>query len=261
MFHFNDDWSYRMPVHFFGAPGAGVSCLKYDDVTMLSIEYLTDEEQLAQYVPDAFEIREPLVSIGYQKCNGVQWMGGGEYSLIGVNVPARHIASGIDGVYVLVIWEDKTAPILGGREETGMPKVFADIPEYHRYEDHVTLHASHEGRAFLEMQATLERPLSPEELQARTESGRIEQLGWRYIPNVGRPGAALSHATLYPVDVEYVSGSVGTGTVTWTRVDPWFHPMQHTTINALAELPILEYRPCLFAKTVPQLRGDQAREL
>ncbi len=261
MFAFKDDMSYRMPAHFGGVPGSGLSGQIYDDVTAINIGFLTDEGRLSRYVPEAFEILEPAVTVGYQKCCGVRWMGGGCYSLIAVMTPAKHIASGTEGQFVLVIWENKTAPILGGREETGMPKIFADIPDHHRLEGHITANASHEGRVFLELEMDLEEELTEQELAAMNSSGRINQLGWRYIPNIGRPGAALSHATLYPVEAIYKSGSRGRGKVTWTRADPLFNPAQAAIINALADLPVLEYRQCLFAQMATNLRGDLAREL
>ena len=71
----------------------------------------------------------------YEKCNGVQWMGGSQYSLIAVSVQVQYTAGSepIDGVYHLVLWENKAEPILGGRQEAGMPKVLADIQEYGGY--------------------------------------------------------------------------------------------------------------------------------
>ncbi len=261
MFVFDENLSYRMPAHFGGTPSAGQVNLRYDDVTAISISYLTDEEMLSQYVPDAFEIMEPVIDIGYQKCCGIQWMYGGHYSLIAVMTPARHIASGTEGAYVLVIWENKTAPILGGREETGMPKIFADIPDYHIYNGHITANASHEGRVFLELEMDLGEAFSEEELSAMTSAGRVNQLGWRYIPNLNRPGAALSHPTLYPVDTTFFSGNRGTGAATWTKANPMFNPQQAGIINSLADLPALEYRDCHFARMATNLRQDLAREL
>lgn len=261
MFAFDDNLSYRMPVHFSGVPGGGLQNLRYDDVSGINISYLTDKDMLLRYVPDAFEVTEPVINLGYQKCCGVQWMGGGYYSLIALMTPARHAASGTEGAYVLVIWENKTAPILGGREETGMPKIFADIPDHHVLDGHITANASHEGRVFLELALDLEEELTDQELSAMTSGSRVNQLGWRYIPNIGRPGAALSHATLYPADTTYISGSRGRGRVTWTKADPLFNPVQAGIINALADLPVLEYRECIFAKMVTNLRGDLAQEL
>ena len=261
MFHFDDDRTYRMPAHFGGVKGGDLHDLQYDDVTSMAISYLTDEQKLAQYVPDAFELLEPSVNIEYQKCCGVQWMGGGEYTLLAVMTPVRHLSSGIVGAFALVVWENKTAPILGGREETGIPKIFADIPDYHLLDGHASAHASHEGRVFLELDLQLDHELTAEEIAARNGDPRIDQMGWRHIPNIGKPGAAVSHATLYPVEVTYLSGAGGAGTAAWTTMDYLRNPMQCHIIAALADLPIVEYRPGVFAKLVTHLRGDLAREL
>lgn len=260
MFTFDEKCTYRMPVHFGGELGSGLHNLQYDDVATISLSYRTDKDKLAQYIPDAFELVEPIVQIGYQKCCGVQWMGGGHYTLISVMAPARHISTDTRGDYVLVIWENKTAPILGGREETGMPKIFADIPDYHQLGNQLTANASHEGRVFLELALNVESALTDKELSAMSNN-RINQLGWRYIPNIGRPGAALSHAVIYPVDANYLAGNAGTGKVCWSKVNPLFNPAQARIINALADLPILGYEACMFAKSVNNLRGDLAHEL
>ena len=117
MFRFDEEYSYRMPPHFGGVKGSGLENLRYDDVTCVSLSYLTDIDAVSKYIPDVFEIMDPVLNLSYQKCCGVRWMGGGEYSLIAVMTPARHLPTGTEGAYILVIWENKTAPILGGREE------------------------------------------------------------------------------------------------------------------------------------------------
>ena len=103
MFRFDEGWTYRMPAHFLGGPGDGMADTLYDDVTSVAIAYTTDEEQLSQYVPDAFEILEPVISVNYQRCPHVQWMGGAGYNLIAVATPARHLSSGVAGAFILVI--------------------------------------------------------------------------------------------------------------------------------------------------------------
>ncbi len=261
MFTFDEKLSYRMPAHFGGTEGSGCTSLPYDDVSTILIGYRTDEAKLSQYVPDAFEIIEPVVQINYSKCLGIRWMGGGHYSMISVMTPARHIRSGIEGVYMLVIWENKTAPILGGREETGMPKIYADIPDYHQLGGRFTANAGHEGRIFLELELDTAKELTAGELAKLNENSRMNQLGWRYIPNVGRPGAALSHAVLYPADMSYRSGGTGIGKVIWTKTNPLYNPLQYHIIDALAALPVLEYQPGVFAKAALNLRGDMIREL
>lgn len=261
MFTFDEKCSYRMPVQFCKSAGSGCASLPYDDVSLAMLGYRTDKVQLSQYVPIDFEILEPIVNISYMKCLGIQWMGGGHYSMISVMTPARHIPSGIEGVYMLVIWENKTAPILGGREETGMPKIFADIPDYHQLGSHVTVNASHEGRVFFELELDTQKTLTAEALAAMNKNARMNQFGWRYIPNVGAPGAALSHAVLYPADLTYLSGCSGVGKVMWTKAKPLFNPLQYGIIDALSELPVLEYREAIFAKSSLNLRGDMIRQL
>ena len=54
---------------------------------------------------------------------------------------------------------------------------------------------------------------------------------------------------------------MGTGKVSWTKANLLFNPLQAGIIDALAELPVLEYEECVYAKTVMNLRGDLAREL
>jgi acetoacetate decarboxylase len=78
---------------------------------------------------------------------------------------------------------------------------------------------------------------------------------------MGSPGAALSHATLYPVDATYTSGSSGSGKVVWTKAEPLYNPLQSPAVNALADLPILEYKDCMFTKGASNLREDLARDL
>ncbi|MDO9549885.1 MAG: acetoacetate decarboxylase family protein [Methanoregula sp.] len=239
--------------------------LPYDDCTTLAISYLTDREKLLPFVPEEFAITQPLIMITYEKCNAVQWMGGSTYSLITVSVPVRYLGSEepIDGVYHLVIWEDKAFPIYGGREEAGMPKIFADIPEYRWRENNFSANVSHEGRTFLEMDLVYERACSPGEIAEINENnGRVVQFGWRYIPKVGPfTGAALSEATYYPVDNEYVSGSVCSGEIKWTVPKLEQHPMQYGIIAALSSLPVLKYNPGSFKKGKSWMRMDLAHSL
>ena len=261
----DDGLTRRMPAHFRKWPPSGLGVCPYDDCTTLEIGYLTDEQELRRYIPEEFAIARPLVMIMYQKCSGVRWMGGSQYSLITVSVPVRYVAGTepIDGVYHLVLWEDKCEPILGGREEAGMPKIFCDLPEYRRIENSLAVNASHEGRTFFAMELAIGREYTADELAAiNADNGRRVQFGWRYIPKVGPfPGAALSEATYYPVDNAYTSASACSGSIQWTVPQPHQHPTQHSIIAALAALPVREYLPGSFRKGTSMMRMDLARSL
>lgn len=263
MFKFSQDLIYSMPAHFGGAKGPRTRW-NYSDVTSILVSYETDLETLAHYVPEGFEITRPVVSVQYAMNKGVEWMAGGSYNLIAVNVPVSyaHAHERIDGWYALVIWENKTCPILGGREETGMPKIFANIEDHHQLGDRLFTNASYEGSAFLRLSFRKTRPMTADELSvANQRQGKLNWFGWRYIPNVGRAGAALSHATLYPVEFVFTAAWIGEGSIQWQAPTQEQHPLQAHIIDALSRLPIKAYRDCSMSTGSEILRTDIARQL
>ena len=185
-------------------------------------------------------------------------MAGSGYNLIEVGVPARYQGKRdrVEGVFSLVVWENKTAPILGGREESGVPKIFADIEDLHKIQQNYFTNASYEGNTFLRLELTEAQPVDPKPL-----SGDRALMNWRYIPNVGGPGAALSQPILYPQRTEVDSAWVGKGTVQWTQQTWAQNPLQWPYIKALAELPVIEMAPAVLVKGAVILYSNQCRVL
>jgi acetoacetate decarboxylase len=263
MFRFSDDLCYQMPVHF-GGYGFEETRLYYDDATAIVIGYETDPEMLARYIPEGFEIAQPVINIGYVMCRGVRWMAGGHYNLVAVQVPVTYTQSrdGLEGGYVLVVWENKACPMLGGREQTGIPKLFANIEDHHQLGDRVFTNLSYEGTAFLRIDFQKTKSMTADDLVVMNQQqSRSNWLGWRYIPNLGRPGAALSHATLYPIDYSYSAGWQGEGRVRW-EIPTWEqNPNQANIIKSLGELPIKAYLGCTMTHQRQVMRVDLARQL
>ncbi len=264
MFTFDDSKCYMMPAHFGGFdydPGAE---LYYRDVVGVTCTYATDGDQLARYLPAGFELMKPELSLQYSQCRQIEWMAGSCYNLIQACVPARFNGrrDQITGQFVLVIWENKTAPILGGREQTGMPKIYADIEDLHIIQESYFTTASYEGNTFLRMELTGARPVD-EQVLLQSKAQRIEMapFGWRYIPKVGGPGAELSQAILYPQSFEANAVLTGSGRVQWTQLTWEQNPMQWHIIKALAELPMIEMAPATMTKGVIILKPAQARVL
>ncbi len=105
----------------------------------------------------------------------------------------------LDGAYTLVVWENKTAPILGGREQTGIPKIYADIEDLHIVRPNFATAVSYEGNTFLNMNFEARGSITGRDLDAlKAQFLSMNTLGWRYIPKVGAPGAELSQFVLYP---------------------------------------------------------------
>jgi acetoacetate decarboxylase len=262
MFKFSEESNYTMPPHFLGWSGQPQPAI-YHDVTSITVAYETDPEMVVEFVPQPFEITQPLLNVQYSMCRRVDWLGGSSYNLITVGVPVAYAGSGerIDGVYVLVIWENRTAPILTGREQTGMPKIFADIEDHHQLGDRLLTNASYEGWSFLRMDFRQGKQMSADELALlNKQTGTVNAFGWRYIPNIGRPGAALSHATLFPQDLNFATAWQGEGRIRWEDLGPEQYPYYPIT-QAFSRLPIKSYRDSVMTQGTIALRNDLARQL
>ncbi len=246
MFRLQDDFVYMMPPHFGGYKfDAGLGAAIRE--TSLSITYETDRAQLENYIPEEMELRAPEITVGFSHYTGMEMLAGGGYKVIAVVAPVRFHGKKdqVDGSYTLVMWESKTEPILTGREQTGVPKVYADIqdlqvlpagypgvPEYHTY-------ASHEGNAFLTMSFDSTSPITGQNLDSlRAQMQSADSIGWRYIPKVGAPGAELSQFILFPASREFESAQAGNGSLKWIEQLPLQNPTQVNFINSLASLPV-----------------------
>lgn len=261
-FRIEESLTYKMPVHFSGEIFKPV-CSVYGDMTSVSISFETEEEALLKIIPEKFDLTSPAVNIQFAECRDIDWMSGGEYRLIQASVPVRYIKNEdvIDGEYVLVIWENKACPIIGGREEDGMPKIFADIASLRHCGDHWFSAASYESSSFLKIDLKRERELQEEELKLLNDHSKINYFGWRYIPQLGKSGSALSHATLYPQEMKIDKAWEGEGRIEWMRFDLEMNMLQFRTIISMSELPVLKYKKALMMKGSARLNVGNSRSL
>lgn len=262
MFKYLDTHTYLMPGHFGGVEGAGLS-VYYNDVTQICVIYETDLDALAQYINEEYEIRQPYVIVGFVYCHEVDYLAGGWYNIAQLLVPVRYAKSKepIEGYFPLVVWENKTEPILGGREQSGVPKIFCDISEFQVVGDHIFATASHSGHGFLRIDVTRKDAFTEAEVAGRNNNSKYNLLAWRYIPNLGKPGAALSHATLYPQESILQEAWHADGKITWTKVTWEQVPLQAHIINALANLPIKHYIDCTVERAKVILHPRLCRAL
>ena len=117
MFKFDDTKCYRMPAHFGGYDYAAEGT-RYHDAVTISFSYTTEKTLLEAYIPEAFELVRPEVGVAFTQCRKIDWLAGSSYNLVLVSAPVRYSGARdhVEAPYVLVIWENKTAPILTGRE-------------------------------------------------------------------------------------------------------------------------------------------------
>lgn len=261
MFKPGKDLTYLMPVHFGGGkfdPEAKLT----QKATALAINYETDQKLLENYIPEGFELLKPEVQVVFNKFTEINWMHGGQYNLIDVSAPVRFNGKKdqLNGNYSLVVWENKTTPILGGREQTGIPKIFADIEDLHILKPHYATTASYEGNTFLNMNLEVKREVTGDELnQIKSRFVSINTIGWRYIPKVGAPGAELSQFILYPQGMEVETVHAGKGGIKWTEMTPMQNPSQFYIINSLAALPVKKITNAILSEGRAILRAFGAK--
>jgi len=250
MFKFSPQERYMMPAHFGPLPQSEKSSGWYRDVTMMVVPYLTDREKLAALLPHPFEVGEqPVVTVVYCCSKDVDWLAGRGYNLIAVTASAVFKGENeqLEGQYSLVWWENLADAILSGRELTGIPKIFADIPDHSVTDGLWQTNVSHFGNDILDMSINHLRVPTAEEMEAAQEAqeGKDHPMGWRYLPRVGGFGAAISQPTTFPSESVYTGAWIGEGKIDWNHLTWEQNPTQCHIVNALADLPILEYLPAM----------------
>ncbi|PKG31155.1 acetoacetate decarboxylase family protein, partial [Methanoregula sp.] len=159
-------------------------------------------------------------------------------------------------------WENRTAPILGGREQTGIPKIFADIGDIRV--QHPACHgaASSGGSTFLFMDFEETGQITGPALDAAREQQKsINTIGWRYIPKVGKPGAELSQFILFPQGVDIDTAFTGTGSLKWIEQTPMQYGYQFWVANQIAALPMKKITNAILFHGSARLHSTGARVL
>ena len=85
-----------------------------------------------------------------------------------------------------MVWENKTAPILGGREQTGIPKIYADIEDLHKIQQNYFTNASYEGNTFLRLEMTGAQPVDEPQLAEIKAHSAERALLWVALYSQGR---------------------------------------------------------------------------
>jgi Acetoacetate decarboxylase (ADC) len=251
VFKFEDNKIYHMPPFFGGIEFRPDIEGRVNDVVNINFTQTTDRDRLADYLPEGFELLRPELNISYCQLREVEFMAGGSYNLVQIGVPARFKGKRdqLEGTFPLVIWENKTRPILGGREESGQPKIYADIEDLHIIKQKYFTNVSFEGNTFLRLEIVQPQLVEGQSFE-QIKAGLLNynMFGWRYIPKVGVPGAELSQPILYPQGMKVDSVWMGRGTVQWTKLNWEQNENQWEIIKALAELPVKAMSPVMMMK-------------
>lgn len=255
---------YRMPYGFgpTSGPRQGPEGKPFDWSTSprcwtAAASFLTDPDHLKRFLPPGFELAgEPIVTVDFQILTELEWLAGRGYSLMTVRFPAafRSDQRLVVGNFLPVLWENLADPILSGREELGMAKLWCELPPPLLLRDRIVCKASWLSHEFATLEldhleeAEKRLPVHPGLVDRRSEG----TLHYKYIPKTGDWGQA---------DVAYACITPPTGTVAVERLRRGrgrirFHPTsweqmptQFHIVSALAALPILEERDAWCVET------------
>jgi len=254
---------YRMPVGFgpMIGPRQGPNGSRFNGTwsrcTTVAVSYRSDRDAVAALLPPGFESADdPIVRVQTLYNTDLGWLAGRGYNWAEVLFAAAYRGEQdvVSGDFVSVMWESIADPIMPGREELGLPKLFAEIPPLRSDGNDTVMTASWDGFQFLETRldglhlqpwpTDREAPAEVTHLGLGGDAGR-QRLYYKYIPRTGDWGEAdAAYATASApsnYDMKVLQTWQGPGTVAFTP-SRWedLPTFSHIT-NALAGLPIVEY--------------------
>lgn len=260
------DLYWRMPLGFGPFPGPRQDHLgqprpggdKQTFVTT-SIKFKTSRTYLESLFPiastDAFAFTSLatvcMASISVTTLGNMAWLGGGGYNHLGLYVHGveytKQDGTKIKGTYLPVLFESLTDPIVSGRDELGMNKIYCDI-DIDRPPTGYRARCSWRGANFL--------TLTLEDLQADSPSSEGGTIGgeadygiltYKYIPAVGEPGKAdVEYACVVPHGDETTKARVvsvarsSKASLRFNAGDWDSLPTLHHVSSALAQIPVYE---------------------
>ena len=254
---------YRMPATFGprtgprqGPDGGKFANIEHPKATNISVSFLSDEDHVRALLPEGFTLAgEPVVSVSASYTKDIEWLAGRGYNMLGVRIPAtfRGEEGEVTGSFLSVLWENLTDPILTGRDELGVPKIWCELPEPELDGNAVSINASWVGFCFLELRITELVEQSVENAVAQQGSGAGD-LHLKYIPKTGAWGEAdacyVTHIPAATPNKKVIQKWSGSGEVKIHEARWEDMPTQYNIVNALAALDVIEYRGATMTKTV-----------
>lgn len=186
----------------------------------------------------------------------MEWLGGSGYNHLGLYIHGveytKPDVSGktVKGTYMPILFESLADPIVSGREELGMPKLYSAIDVHRRGDDAYHIRTSWQGAAWGSFHLT-----GLEAVDAQATAGSISGeaddgiIVHRYMPAVGRDNKGKAEADYACFDAFADAEPKPRVTAAWKAREAKFKieggdwkslPTLHHVISRLAELPVYE---------------------
>lgn len=257
---------WRQPIVFGPMPGPRQDFFGRDRArpsltstfTTTSIKFKTSRTLLQNLLPtSSYSFTSPssvaYASFSQTTLDRMDWLGGGGYRHLGLYIHGvqyrKKDSSILNGTYMPILFESLADPIVSGREELGMPKLYSAVDVHHRTNS-VHIQTSWQGAVWGNF-----RLEELQEVDTSNEKGTIGGtaddgiLVYRYIPKVGTEAKGVPEAE-YPIVVPHAEESkvvpsrvkrvrttkkaaIEIKPMTWDSL-----PTLHHVISRLAEIPI-----------------------
>lgn len=286
---------WRQPISFGPMPGprqdirGRAQKAEHSTFVTASIKFKTSRTLLQNLFPHGKERRSgwsftspgsvAFASFSQTTLHKMDWLGGGGYNHLGLYIHGvqytKKDGSVVKGAYMPILFENLADPILSGREELGMPKLYSAIDVYRRQESSYFINAAWQGATWGRFRLTglhetgtcmdtstssngsstapdtnQSSPSAPGPPPGNVSGGPDEGiLVYRYMPKVGQThkGIATEEYPAYvPFSEERPTPRVSR---TWTASAASFDidamdrdalPTIHHVIERLAEIPVYE---------------------
>jgi hypothetical protein len=257
---------WRMPIAFGPMPGPRqthfglVRNSKESTFITASIKFKTSRTLLQNLFPPGrrgWRFKSPgtvaYASFSQTTLNKMEWLGGSGYKHIGLYVHGveyvKKDGGVVSGSYLPILFESLTDPIVSGREELGMPKLYTSVDVYRRSSSY-RIRTGWEGAFWGDflLEGLMEVPTASETggISGEADAGI---LAYKYIPKAGYHNKGIaaeehvvwdpfSEATTTPRPQRIFKASKAR-----FKIDPldWEQlPTLHHVISRLAELPVYE---------------------
>ncbi|MHA2143394.1 MAG: acetoacetate decarboxylase family protein [Candidatus Thorarchaeota archaeon] len=267
---FDSDKFYMMPL-IMGPIGDRKDGMKsvYGKVHSVGFQYLTDPDSIKPLLPDCYTpAQEPLVAVMFSYYDDIDFMAGGGYNVATVQVAVRFDGEEdhVDGDYPLILLEDHGLPIVTGREMSGIPKMFGDIPPIETLADgNMRCETSFLGNTIFGLEVG---PLKEQNRVVRAAAARMMNknplLGYKYIPSYeGPPDASYPTTLRYELKIDKLwlgkTGSVFYGELEG-ELRTTANPLK-SSIDALKSLVVKEMKQTLQFQGSMVLRNDLSKRL
>ncbi len=262
----NDNNYYRMPF-IMGPQWIGKTPkFKYPKTEIVALQYLSDPNAIKALLPRNYKIgKEPLVTVTFAYNNELDFMAGGEYRFAAIQVSARFDGNQdhLEGDYFLAMFENQTWPIICGREDLGVPKIYADISPIKIFEKGlIRCDASYLGHHLFSLELSAQKKQNKIVAIAATKIINSRPwLGYKYIPSLdGPPDADYPTITINDTKINHLWFSK-TGALYIGKADIKDIGQVKILLDALKTLRVLEIKKALHFQGSAVLRYDLSRKL